>query len=61
MKVDFKNVNSFLAAIISNGKATLHELKTIYTVEDAYIMWEIIAVCKYNEFVAIENSKKARA
>jgi len=50
-----------LAAIISNGKATLHELKTIYTIEDAYTLWEIIAVCKYNEFVAIENSKKAAA
>jgi len=32
-------------------------LKTIYTIEDAYVLWEIIAVKKYNEFLAMEQQK----
>ena len=46
-----------IAAVIADGKATLHELKTVYTLEDLYTMWEVIAVTRYNEFVTIEASK----
>ncbi len=44
--------------IIAEGKATLNELKTIYSIEDAFNLYEIIAVTRYNEFLAIEHSKK---
>ena len=56
--VDYQNVDEFIAAIIADGKATLHELKTIYTLEDSFKLWEIIAVTKYNEYLAIEYAKK---
>jgi len=33
---------------------------TIYTLEDAFMMWEVIAVTKYNEYLAIEQANKRR-
>lgn len=56
--VDFKNVDSLIGAIIAEGKATLHELKTIYSLEDAFDLFEIIAVTRYNEHLAYEHAKK---
>ena len=51
-------MDGFIGSIIADGKATLNELKTIYSLEDAFTMYEIIAVTKYNEFLAIEHAKK---
>ena len=56
--MDYKNVDNFVGAIISAGKASLNELRTIYTLEDAFDMWEIIAITKYNEYLAIEHAKR---
>lgn len=38
--------------------ATLHELQTVYTLEDLYIMYEAIAVPMYNEYIQIEKTKR---
>jgi hypothetical protein len=46
--------------IIDENKATLHELKTVYTVEDSFLLWETIAVARYNEKLAIDNAKKQK-
>jgi hypothetical protein len=56
--VDFQNIDGFIGAVIAEGKATLHELRTIYTLEDALDMWEIIAVTRYNEQLAMEHAEK---
>lgn len=56
--MDFKNINPFIATIISDGKASLNELRTIYSLEDALNLWEIIAIKKYNEYLAMEYAKK---
>jgi hypothetical protein len=56
--MDYKNTDGFISAIIADGKATLHELRTIYTLEDALDMWEIIAITRYNEYLAMEHAKK---
>jgi hypothetical protein len=56
--MDFQNIDGFIGAIVADGKATLHELKTVYTLEDAFLMWEVIAVTRYNEHLAIEHSKR---
>jgi len=50
-----------IAAIIDEKKATLHELRTIYSLEDAYQIWEVIAVRRYNEYKAQKfYDKKAK-
>lgn len=38
-----------IATIISARMATLHELDTVYGIEDAYDMLEIVLVDNYNE------------
>jgi hypothetical protein len=58
--VSFQNVDGLIGAIIADGKATLHELRTIYCLEDAMMMWEAIAVPRYNEYLAIKHSQKKR-
>jgi len=56
--VDFQNVDGYIGTIIAEGKATLHELKTIYSLQDMYDLYEIIAVQRYNEHLAYEHAKR---
>lgn len=39
-----------LGVIISRKLATLHELQTIYSIDDALTLYEIAAVNAYNEW-----------
>ena len=60
-RVDFVNVDSFIGTIIAERYATLYELKTVYSLEDAFDIWETIAVSRYNEYLAVKHAKsKAR-
>lgn len=56
--IDFFNVDHLVGTVIAHGKATLNELQTVYTIEDLHNLYEIIAVTKYNEFLAIDNANK---
>ena len=49
-----------MGTIIEANKATLNELRTVYTLEDAFLMWEVIAVNRFNEYKAMEKAKKQR-
>lgn len=46
--IDYPNVPRLVGILISNGKATLHELDTVYGWEDAYDLLEIIIVDAHN-------------
>ena len=56
--MDFKNVDGFIGSIVASGQATLLELKTVYSLEDAFDMWEIVATTRFNEWLAMEHAKK---
>jgi len=43
------------AILISNKMATLHELRTVYSLEDAYAMIDIIRVDAYNKQLMSED------
>jgi len=58
--VDFQNVDGFIGAILAEDKASLHELRTIYDLEDAFNIWEVIMVSRYNEHLAVEHAKAKR-
>lgn len=47
--MDYQNLDGFIAAIVSSGKATLKELKTDYSLEDAFDLFEIIVTDAYNQ------------
>lgn len=40
--------------------ATLHELETVYSYEDALNMAEVITVQNYNEWAAMEAAKNGK-
>ncbi len=46
------NVPAVIGAVISSGKASLVELDTVLSVEDAYMLLEITAVDSYNRQLA---------
>jgi len=52
------NIHPLIATIISSGKATIYELKTIYSVEDAFMIWEVISVDGYNEYAISQEIEK---
>ena len=53
-------MDGLVGAIVSAKVATLAELRTIYTLEDAFLLWESIAVPRYNEYLAVEHANKGR-
>ena len=55
--VSYSNVDGFIGAILSSGQATLRELQEYYTLEEAFDLWEIVAVNRYNEIQAIKAAK----
>lgn len=55
--VDFEIVDGWIGAIIAADKATLHELKTIYTLDDAMMLLEVILVIRYNEYLSYKHSQ----
>ena len=56
--MDFQNLDPFIATIVANGKATLHELKTVYTLEDAFNLWEVIVTSNFNTWLAHKEAIK---
>lgn len=50
-----------IGAVISHKQATLHELNTVYTLEDLFDLYEIIEVDNYNKYlesIAIKNHQE---
>lgn len=57
-QLDFKNVDGVIGAIVGEGLATLRELKERYTLEDALDLYEIIAVRRTNEALAVQHAER---
>ncbi|MDR3037884.1 MAG: transcription elongation factor GreA [Candidatus Adiutrix sp.] len=55
---DYANVSPIFGAIIGRNLATLRELSTVYSLPDALDLLEIITVQNYNEWAALEESRK---
>lgn len=47
--IDCSNITSVISTLVSRKYATLHELDTEYSVQDAYDILEIITVDAYNK------------
>jgi hypothetical protein len=46
--VDYVNLPPIIGMIVSDGKATLHELQSVYGVRDAFNLAEVIGVDAHN-------------
>jgi hypothetical protein len=51
-------VDQLIGSIVASKLATLHELNTVYTLEDAYDLFEVVAVTRYNEWLTIQEANK---
>ena len=49
-----------LGVIVTRRLATLHELQTVYSIDDAVDLYEIAAVNNYNEWRSMEEAKKKK-
>jgi len=50
--LEYKNIPPTIGVIVSTGKGTLHECDTVYSVEDVYLMLEVITVDAHNRRAA---------
>ena len=56
--VDYQNLDGFIGAILADRQATLRELMTAYDLEDAFVMYEVIAVTRFNEHLSVKHAQK---
>jgi hypothetical protein len=57
--VDYANVPRPIGALISaKGAAMLHLCETVYSVEDVYLMLEVLAVDSHNRRLAEEHARR---
>lgn len=52
--LEYSNLPSTIGALVSTGKATLYECETIYSIEDVYLMLEVVLVDAHNRRAADE-------
>ena len=55
--VEYRNLPRAIATVISAGRATLHELDTVYGVSDLYRLLEIVSVDNPNQRIASRPRK----
>lgn len=47
--MSYPNVPQAIGAVVSSGKATLHELETVYSEADLYDLLEVIMIDAHNQ------------
>ena len=56
--INYPTVPGMIGVIVTRRLATLHELQTVYSLDDAADLYEIAAVNNYNEWRASEEARK---
>ncbi len=55
--VNYANIAGILGTLITYKMATLNELQTVYSLEDAYLIYEILTVNSYNERILSSGNR----
>lgn len=55
--VSTKQLDPMFHAVMSSGYSTLHELRTIYSLHDVYLMVDSIMTTRKNEQIAMDNAR----
>lgn len=53
----YKNIDPFIAGLIHSGRATLLELRTVYDLEDGYLIHEADYVPKFNAYLDAKRQR----
>ena len=56
--MEFANVSNLVGVLVGRRLATLHQLQTVYSLEDALNLLEIVSVQNYNDWALNEESKR---
>jgi len=56
----YVNVPPIIGSVINSRLATLHELETVYSLEDLYNLYEILIIKTANEQKMIEKARERR-
>jgi hypothetical protein len=56
--VEYANVPRTIGAVVSAGKATLHECQTVYSIEDVYNLLELVAIDRHNIRLAEQQAQE---
>ena len=56
----FVNVPPMIGSVVNSKLATLHELETVYGLEDLYNLYEIILIKTANEQKALKKAREKR-
>lgn len=54
---DYQNIDGLIGSLVANRMATLNDLKTIYSLEDAMDMYEAYIIPRYNEWKAMKQTE----
>lgn len=46
--MEYINLTALIGGLVSSRLCTLHELQTVYSLEDALNLWEVLSVDGYN-------------
>lgn len=55
---DYQNIDGLIGTLVANRIATLIELKTIYSLEDAMDMYEAYIIPRYNEWKVMKQAEQ---
>lgn len=55
---DYQNIDGLIGTLVANRIATLNELKTIYSLEEAMDMYEAYIIPKYNEWKSMKQAEQ---
>ena len=54
----YPTIPALIGVIVTRRLATLHELQTVYSLDDAYDLYEIAVVNNYNEWRHAEEMRQ---
>jgi hypothetical protein len=53
---EFKNIPPLIGNLISGGMATLAELQSVYSLEDAFMMQEVLLLKNYHSWLSTKQN-----
>ena len=56
--IDYVGISNIFGVVISKNLATLKELEEYYSLEDVYLLADIVKVNNYNEWVVMKDLNK---
>jgi hypothetical protein len=58
--VEYANVSNLVGVLVGEKLATLHQLQTVYSLEDAFNLLEILTVQNYNQWAVRDHEETKR-